>query len=108
VAIYTYAALALALAPPDQMSVYSLTSGPSLALHLQLVLAEQKAGKDVEWILPRLRELADPRLQTFVAETNQLQPSAAVLATAVNEVWNTAFDADGLRTQLETGLPAPP
>ncbi len=106
--IYTYAALVLALAPPEQMSVYSLTSGPSLALHLQLVLAEQKAGKDVDWILPRLRELADPRLQTFVAETNQLQPSAAVLASAVNEVWGTAFDADELRTQLETGLPDPP
>lgn len=106
--IYTYAALVLALAPPEQTSVYSLTSGPSLVLHLKLVLAAQKAGKDVDWILPRLRELADPRLQTLVAETNQLQPSAAVLASVVNEVWNTALDADTLRKQLETGLPAPP
>ncbi|WAS91328.1 alpha/beta hydrolase family protein [Nannocystis punicea] len=108
VLIYTYAALALSLAPPEATNVYSLTSGPSLVLHLQLVLAEQKAGKDVAWIVPRLRELADPRLQTLVAETNQLQPSADVLATAVNEVWSTAFDANSLRTQLETGLPDPP
>lgn len=108
VLIYTYAALGLSLAPPEATNVYSLTSGPSLVLHLQLVLAEQKAGKDVGWILPRLRELADPRLQTFVAETNQLQASAEVLASAVNEVWSTAFDADSLRAQLETGLPDPP
>jgi len=86
VLIYTYAALVLSLAPPDAPTVYSVTSGPSLVLHLQLVLAEQKAGKDVAWILPRLRELADPRLQTLVAETNQLQPSADVLASAVNDV----------------------
>lgn len=108
VLIYTYAALALSLAPPEAANVYSVTSGPSLVLHLQLVLAEQKAGKDVAWILPRLRELADPRLQTLVAELNQLQPSAAVLASAVNEVWQTAFDADSLRAQLELGLPDPP
>jgi hypothetical protein len=108
VLIYTYAALVLSLAPPDATSVYSLTSGPSLVLHLQLVLAEQKAGNDVAWIVPRLRELADPRLQTFVAETSQLQPSADVLASAVNEVWKTSFDADGLRAQLEVGLPDPP
>jgi hypothetical protein len=108
VLIYTYTALVLTLAPPEQMSVYSLTSGPSLVLHLQLILAEQKAGKDVEWIVPRLRELADPRLQTFVAETNQLEPGAAVLASAVNEVWSTAYDAAALRKQLETGLPDPP
>ncbi|MCY1070579.1 hypothetical protein OV090_37910 [Nannocystis sp. RBIL2] len=108
VLIYTYAALALQLAPPEAANVYSVTSGPSLVLHLQLVLAEQKAGKDVAWILPRLRELADPRLQTLVAELNQLQPSAAVLASAVNEVWQTTFDADSLRAQLELGLPDPP
>ncbi|MFZ6182697.1 alpha/beta hydrolase family protein [Nannocystis pusilla] len=108
VLIYTYAALALQLAPPEAANVYSVTSGPSLVLHLQLVLAEQKAGKDVAWILPRLRELADPRLQALVAELNQLQPSAAVLASAVNEVWQTAFDADSLRAQLELGLPDPP
>ncbi|MDC0668046.1 alpha/beta hydrolase family protein [Nannocystis radixulma] len=108
VLIYTYAALVVSLAPPEANNVYSLTSGPSLVLHLELVLAEQKAGKDVGWILPRLRELADPRLQTLVAETNQLQPSAEVLASAVNEVWSTAFDADGLRAQLEIGLPDPP
>ncbi|WP_434418139.1 alpha/beta hydrolase family protein [Nannocystis pusilla] len=108
VLIYTYAALALQLARPEAADVYSVTSGPSLVLHLQLVLAEQKAGKDVAWILPRLRELADPRLQALVAELNQLQPSAAVLASAVNEVWQTAFDADGLRAQLELGLPDPP
>lgn len=108
VLIYTYAALVLALAPPEQESVYSLTSGPSLVLHLELVLAAQEAGADVEWIVPRLRELADPRLQTLVAETNQLQPSAEVLAGAVNEVWKTAFDADTLRVQLESGLPDPP
>jgi hypothetical protein len=106
--IYTYAALVLALAPPETKTVYSLTSGPSLVIHLKLVLAAQKAGKDVAWIVPRLRELADPRLQTFVAETSQLQASAEVLAAAVNEVWGTAFDGDSLRTQLETGLPAPP
>jgi hypothetical protein len=85
-----------------------VTSAPSLALHFQLILAEQQAGKDVDWILPRLRELADPRLQTFVAETSQLAPSADVLATAVNQVWGTTFNADHLRTQLETGLPDPP
>lgn len=88
--------------------MYSVTSAPSLALHFQLILAEQQAGKDVDWILPRLRELADPRLQTFVAETSQLAPSADVLATAVNQVWGTTFNADQLRTQLETGLPDPP
>ena len=108
VLIYTYAALALSLAPPEAANVYSVTSGPSLVLHLQLVLAAQEAGEDVAWILPRLRELADPRLQTLVAELNQLQPSAAVLASAVNEVWQTAFDADSLRAQLELGLPDPP
>ena len=106
--IYTYAALVLSLAPPEQADVYSVTSAPSLALHFQLILAEQKAGKDVDWILPRLRELADPRLQTFVAETSQLAPSADVLAIAVNQVWGTTFNADQLRTQLETGLPDPP
>ena len=108
VLIYTYTALVVTLAPPEQMAVYSLTSGPSLALHLQLVLAEQKAGNDVDWIVPRLRELADPRLQTFVAETNQLVPGADVLVDVVNDLWGTNFDADELRTQLETGLPDPP
>ncbi len=108
VLIYTYAAMVLALAPPEQTTVYSLTSAPSLTLHLQLVLAQQQAGHDVAWIVPRLRELADPRLQTFVAETSQLEPGAAVLASVVNDLWNTSFDADTLRTQLETGLPAPP
>lgn len=108
VLIYTYTALVVSLAPPDRPVVYSVTSGPSLALHLQLVLAEQQAGEDVDWILPRLRELADPRLQAFVAETNGLQPGADVLAGVMNQVWGTSFDADELRTQLESGLPDPP
>lgn len=108
VLIYTYAALVLALAPPDAPTVYSLISGPSLILHLELVLAAQQAGDDVAWILPRLRELADPRLQTLVVETNQLEPGAAALAAAINEVWGTSFDADSLRAQLEVGLPDPP
>lgn len=108
VLIYTYAALVLALAPPEAPTVYSVASGPSLVLHLELVLAAQQAGEDVAWIVPRLRELADPRLQTLVAETNQLQPGAEVLASAVNQVWGTDFDADGLRAQLELGLPDPP
>lgn len=108
VLIYTYTALVVTLAPPEQMAVYSLTSGPSLTLHLEAVLAEQQAGNDVDWIVPRLRELADPRLQTFVAETNQLVPGADVLADVVNDLWGTSFDADELRTQLETGLPDPP
>ncbi len=108
VLIYTYTALVVTLAPPEQMAVYSLTSGPSLTLHLEAVLAEQQAGHDVAWIVPRLRELADPRLQTFVAETNQLVPGADVLVDVVNDLWGTNFDADELRTQLETGLPDPP
>lgn len=106
--IYTYAALVVSLAPPAAEAVYSVTSAPSLELHLELVLAAQKSGADVDWILPRLRDHADPRLQTFVAETNQLAAGADVLATAVNDVWQTDFDADALRTQLETGLPDPP
>ncbi len=97
-----------ALAPPSATVLASAASQPSLEIHLQLVLAEQKAGHDVSYVLPRLRELADPRLKLLEAETNQVVDGADLLARAINGVWKTSFDGPGVRTQLVTGLPTPP
>lgn len=108
---YTFSVTFLveALAPPSATVLASSASKPSLEIHLQLVLAEQKAGHDVSYIVPRLRELADPRLKLLDAETNQVVDGADLLAGAINDVWKTSYDGAGVRAQLVTGLPpAPP
>lgn len=97
-----------ALAPPSAPVLMAAASKSSLAIHLRLVLAEQKAGRDVGYMLPRLRELAEPRLKLFDGDTNQFVDGADLLAGAINDVWKTSYDGPGVRAQLATGLPAPP
>lgn len=110
-AVYTYAAayLALALAPPDQTVVIGVVNPASLRDHLDLVHAAQSAGRDVTAVLPRLRELSDPRLYLLdlAAMPNVTRTGAEVVATAVNAVWHTTFTAATIRAGLATALPAP-
>lgn len=96
------------LARESTPTLYSVASTPSLVIHLNLILAAQRAGDDVGYIVPRLLELADPRLTVVVAETSAQAPGAKIVADAINEVYKTHFDEAGVRAQLATGLPKPP
>lgn len=110
-AVYTYAALylALALAPPDQANVYGVFDPASLRAHLALVRTAQQAGRDMSALVPRLRELADPRVYLFDLSVDppQIKVGADAVATAVNAAWNTTFTAATIRAGLAGGLPTP-
>lgn len=106
---FSYAFIVSQLAPERAQKLYSVVSRPSLVLHLKLVAAAQKVGQESGAIVPRLRELADPKMVLFEAENQQQTAGAKVVAQAVNEVWKTSFDEDGIRAQLASnGLPPAP
>lgn len=105
---FTMTFLVEALAPADAPMVATIASEPALVTHLRLILAEQKAGHEVGYIVPRLVELTDPRLKVLESETQQFVDGAGLVARAINDVWKTSFDAAGVRTQLANGLPPPP
>lgn len=104
----SYTHLVMELAPPSASKLSSMASRSSLALYLNLIVAEQRAGHDVSYVVPRLLELTDPRLEVFEAETSKPTSAAGVVALAINDVWKTSFNGTTVRTQLQTGLPSPP
>lgn len=106
---FSYTYVVEQVAKESAKTLYSIASRASLAMHLELMLAAQRAGKETAYVVPRLRELADARLVLFEAETQTQTPGAKLVADVVNGVWKTSFDEAGLRAQLATGvLPAPP
>ncbi|MCB9598196.1 MAG: hypothetical protein H6719_36115 [Sandaracinaceae bacterium] len=91
---------------PDASPVYTVADAAPLEGFLATVRAEQLAGGDAADALPRLRELADARVQAFASDSS-VAPGAERLADAVNAVYGTTHDADSIRAALATGLPTP-
>ncbi|MCA9608391.1 MAG: hypothetical protein KC619_22435, partial [Myxococcales bacterium] len=86
--------------------VVTVIDDAPLAGFLQTLRDEQLAGGDPVEALPRLRELADPRVLALASD-GTTRSGAEVLATGWNSVYGTAFDADGIRAALVAGLPSP-
>jgi hypothetical protein len=107
--VYTFAwtFLASALAPEGNAPIVTAGYGPALETFLTTVHEAQLAGRDSGAVLPRLRELAAPRVSLFESDAQAFLPGAEVLAGAINHVWGTSYTADTLRTQLSQGLPMP-
>jgi hypothetical protein len=103
---FSYTFLVEQIAPEGAAVLFSAISTPALVTNLKLIAAAQKAGDDVSYILPRLRELVDPRLQLY--EGNNKATGSSFVAAAINQVYGTTFDETSIRTQLATGLPPPP
>jgi hypothetical protein len=73
-----------------------------------LIRDRQREGATVDFYAARLRELADPRITVLGWGTNDVNNAAAMVATEVNAVWNTNFDATTIRDGLANGLPTAP
>jgi hypothetical protein len=69
----------------------------------------QTGGRDVSWVVPRLRELCDSRVYLYDLTPATLIPpmsGAQLLAAKINTMWGTSFDATTVCTQLtDSGLP---
>jgi hypothetical protein len=103
--LYALAYIHLHLALPDQPAIVLVYSSATLIEHLETIRAEQLAGGDVDFVLPRLRELLDPRLSLLRVEDSAVVSGALAVAESVNAVWGTRFDATSIRAGLEPGLP---
>jgi len=107
VSTYALVYLHLRLAPPDQAQVVSVVARDALAVHLGLVRAAQRAGRDVDWAAPRLHELTDPRLGFLDLGVSPavVRTGAEVMADAVNATWGTRYTPATIRAALAVGLP---
>lgn len=70
---------------------------------------DQTNGRDVSWVVPRLRELCDARVNMFEPSSGATTPimsGAQLLAVKINAVWATAFNDVTVCSQLAVnGLP---
>ncbi len=85
--------------------IYAYFEQASLRGYLGLLREEQLSGASPVDSLPRLQELADPRVVIF--QDDQYIPGAQMLAEAFNAVYGTNYDAETLRLALQSGLPDP-
>ncbi|WP_236517170.1 alpha/beta hydrolase family protein [Sandaracinus amylolyticus] len=99
--------LATELAGESAPLVLTIGASAGLQAFLGTLRDEQLAGGDPVEALPRLRELAAPRVQAFDLDRGAFVPGAELLAGAVNAVYGTTHDATSLRAALEDGLPTP-
>ena len=105
---FAYTFMVSALANDAAPMLISLAHQPALEVYLGTVRAAQLGGQDPGAVLPRLRELAAPRVQLFSVPDNNVVAGGEMLAAAVNAVWGTSYDATTLRQQLANGLPPAP
>lgn len=97
--------LATALAAPGTTPIATAGDRVALTMFLTTVREAQKSKRDPGAVLPRLRELAAPRVTVFESTAQAFVPGADVVAEAVNAVWGTQYDGPGVRKALEKGLP---
>ncbi len=70
--------------------------------------ARQLAGVNVDNVVPRLRELGDPRVTMLEIESLvEPQGGAGLVAAHLNRLWGTSLTASTLLAALATGLPPP-
>lgn len=105
---FAWTFLATELAQSSSSALFTAGSEAALEEFLTLVSDAQRTGRDPGVVLPRLRELAAPRVQLYEAGADQFVPGGDALARVVNRVYQTSYDAAALRAQLATGLPTPP
>lgn len=69
----------------------------------------QTGGRDVSWVVPRLREFCDSRVYLYDVTPATLIPAmsgAQLLAAKINAGWGTSFNSNTVCTQLAgSGLP---
>ncbi|AKF02993.1 alpha/beta hydrolase family protein [Sandaracinus amylolyticus] len=99
--------LASELAGPSAPLVVTVGASAGLEAFLGTVRDEQLAGGDPIEALPRLRELAAPRVRAWDVASETFVLGADLLATAVNAVYGTTYDGATLRAALDDGLPTP-
>lgn len=91
---YSLTYLHLRLLPPAQGALVELYSRAALRSHLQLIHDAQAAGRDIGYVIPRLVELADPRVYLLEvtscggAAGCQLERGGDVVAALLDELWN--------------------
>lgn len=90
---------------PETGPILTLGHHAALEAFVRLVVDARAGGEDIAWALDPLRQIADARVSLYDPSTMVFTPGAEVLASAINRVFSTSFDAASLRTQLETGLP---
>ncbi len=87
--------LHLRLMPPEQPYLIEFYSPASLREHLRTIHAAQWAGRDIGYILPRIDELADPRvylvdLATCAAPTGcTFERGYDVIVRIIDEIWGS-------------------
>ena len=65
----------------------------------------QVAGEDTSFILPRLLELADPRLLAYNPLDQSSIAGPQLVADLVNAEWGSEWAAADIAEELEAGLP---
>jgi hypothetical protein len=104
---FTMAAIVGTLTPPAATSWIGVVHVPTLEVFLGTVHDEQRASGDTTYAIAPLLALADPRARLLDPGDGSVTPAGDAVATAVNAVWGTTFDAAGVRAQLAIGLPSP-
>lgn len=104
--VYTFGTthVGLTLNGPDEPLIV-FAHPQALVAFLSTVAAAQGAGGSSGVALTSVLQLADPRVQAFDLQVNALTPGAALVASAVNQVWGTSYDATNIAAALSGGFP---
>lgn len=91
---YSLTYLHLRLMPPEQVALVEIYSRDALKTHLRLVHAAQAAGRDIAYAVPRVVDLADPRVYLLDAESCAgasgcvIERGGDVVAQLIAEIWD--------------------
>ena len=93
IALYSMTYLHLRLLPPEQPFLLEFYAPSALRDHLRTIHAAQAAGRDISYVLPRINDLADPRvylidLAACGANGCPVEPGAVVISRIIDEIWN--------------------
>ena len=77
----------------------------ALVAFLTTVAAAQAASADSGAARESVLQLADARVQVYDLESSTWTSGAALVASAVNQVWATSYDASNIASALSAGFP---
>ncbi|MBL8029477.1 MAG: prolyl oligopeptidase family serine peptidase [Fibrobacteres bacterium] len=102
--LYATTYMHLSLIGNRNIPVNEIYNHAALDSHMVAVFRAQKAGRDISYVVPRLKELCDPRVNLFnigAIPVEQLSGAEAVTRT-INRIWNSHFTAAVIKDSLES------
>jgi len=112
ITLYSMVFLHLRLLSPEQPYLLEFYAPSALRDHLRTIYAAQLAGRNIDYVIPRLHELMDPRvylidLATCGASGCGVEHGIDVVARTIDEIWGAgAHGGDGASVMAQLGADA--